>query len=492
MADIQTKIRQYQDDLARSAASAESQQLAGGAEPAGPEVPSSSTADRAAREMADALICEAWAPVQARVDVGQIRDLEPLLQAWSVVRDQVDHVLPAAAAADRSEAFDSFAVSTVLPALSKISGAAVLRANQRADAAEERAAAALSERQAATAEARAREEELVHERHESVARLAAAHEASAAALVAATASHAAMHTALRDELAELKASVSTLEGRLEVERGRAQAAEQDAAALRTTAAAQQHTELSAVAASDMTTAVLEERSAHIVEQLAGLAAELHATRSEVAAAVTAAAQTRSAEDQQFAAAAAAAAAADSAQSHSHSQVEMERRAAERLELGARAAGAEASAAALQTKLQAAANDAAAAAESCAIVTAEKEQLRVELEHCRFGLHEQQQRAEQARLQSGESQRAEAEGLRERLAGAEGRLRARQAVFGQVVSRLLCGALRKDCHRLLRGWRAVTAAARRAKGLQPHANVPPEKVTEAKHSVAQVRSKTRVG
>eukprot|EP01052_Picozoa_sp_SAG31_P004554 SAG31_NODE_189_length_20842_cov_12.518151_22_plen_135_part_00 len=49
-------------------------------------------------------IAESWSFVKDRIHVGQICGLAPLLQAWNVVQQQVEHMLPAGTSTEWSQA----------------------------------------------------------------------------------------------------------------------------------------------------------------------------------------------------------------------------------------------------------------------------------------------------------------------------------------------------------------------------------------------------
>ena len=228
--------------------------------------------------MTEALVRESWAPVQARLQIGQI-GLEALMQAWIVVKKQVEHMLPAEA--DRpATVFNSFAHSTVLPAAAKLAGAEIATAAETTAGAEMRASAAASAQQQAAAAASVRRaaaqvtiDDLVAERQQAATELIAAAAARADALAAAAATTErarSQQSGLLVELAECKDSVSALRVRMDVERQRAETAEHESAQLQAATAllggererssAAHQTELAAV---ETERAVLQERAANL-------------------------------------------------------------------------------------------------------------------------------------------------------------------------------------------------------------------------------------
>ena len=145
------------------------------------------------------------------------------------------------------------------------------------------------------------------------------------------------------------------------------------------------------------------------------------------------------------------------------------------ELEAKLAAAEAGQSALRDELKAAREDAAAMAERCAATTLDSENIRLELEQRKHELGGQQH-AELLRLQTDKAQRTESATVRHGLDVAHERARTQQGRFGRVITRCHRRMLKLDATRLLHGWRAVAAATRASKGLQPLTSISAAKVS----------------
>eukprot|EP01050_Picozoa_sp_SAG11_P003233 SAG11_NODE_178_length_13331_cov_17.694906_3_plen_1180_part_00 len=484
------------------------------------------TLDGSKAQMAAAIFAESWAGAKAKIAAGQVQSVELLLREWADVQKQVMTLMPAdVPKAEITNAAATFASEVVLSATAQIAAAAAERYEAAAAAAAEHTRMKILEVEkiAATAHAERREAAAAFEgRHvalqashdaQSVERrnmaqdLIAATAARADALAAATeAAKAASDTqlSLLREVAEQKVQ-------LETEQRRAQKAELESSQLRERVD-QLRGELADAA---ILRARLEERASgleeaarrgealneQIVTQLgevqAALAQEVGASKEAAAAASSAiAAQQLAAQRQAEVEGSLGRAVAEveqcerarfaesSAEANKASLEQHQAHARERLLLGERLAAAEARAAALAVRVEEQEAGAVAQVERHSSALAEREEARLQLEQLRGELRGHQNAAELQLLQSGEAMRREVAALTQRLEDQKVNASERQVRLKSAVVRLWRRQLELDARRLLRGWRAVAAQARAAKGLRPLSGAAAAKATEAKHLVAQ--------
>eukprot|EP01052_Picozoa_sp_SAG31_P004553 SAG31_NODE_189_length_20842_cov_12.518151_21_plen_593_part_00 len=407
----------------------------------------------------------------------------------------------------------------MLPSAAALAEAEIQRAIKRAAALEEELANSKSDQQRAVAEAEARQQEaqseiqeLEQERQRFAAKLITANEGRTTALVAASAAAdraASQQCDLRDDIVKLQASKCELNAKLLAQAQQTKAAECEADRLSAelvlkrkehdNALSSLRSELDATvidrtvfeersrnleAAVQRNSMVTEQLTKHLGELQSALATEVQAgkelqTKSQTAERAVAIAQAEC--DGQLAAMRSAQQELNAVlRSKMEAEVALVR---EKLE--GKLATAESNQKALQQRLDVATTETAALVQQRAKVDKDAEQLRSSIENQKNELNqqEQQQHAKMSLLRSKEALNLEVAGLRKHLEASHDRHDAQRHRLGRYISRVLRRSQKLEMSRVLLLWHARVETAR-ARASSARGVATPEKVTEAKHLIAQ--------